>query len=104
MRLAVALAVLLLGCESTTKRCERISYEDLANRIDQRYEDMILRRIEKSPHAMTYPRGSRREQDSIRRLVGDDIVKDTTQPRVAPPPRPSDVKWYEEHCYEGRPR
>lgn len=29
-------------------------------------------------------------------------VQDTVTP--PPPPRPSDMRWYQEHCWQGKPR
>lgn len=90
MRRAVPLFVVLLaGCQSAAQRCAdirdakmRAELLPLAN--EQRARNRARMRAQ-------YP------DDSSRWGPAPDTV-------ATPPPRPSDLAWYDEHCWDGKPR
>jgi hypothetical protein len=76
------------------------------HRATREIEDYLLAQIERKGLGRRYALGSPEEQARIRREVGEEPnpFRDSNEPRVSPPPKPSDLRWYEEHCYEGKPR
>ena len=100
------LLAVLASCQSTEARCEDINRQDFMHRVTRNNEEYVLRKIEEMGLAERYALGSPEEQAKIRAQAGDQPspYRDTTKPRISPPPRPSDVTWYEENCYEGKPR
>jgi hypothetical protein len=102
----IAVVLVLLGCQSATERCKKIDEESFMHRATRDNEDYVLEQIEKKGVGRQYALGSPAEQARIRREVGEEPnpFRDSAEARVRPPPRPSDLAWYNEHCYEGKPR
>jgi hypothetical protein len=96
---------ILAGCQPTAE-CKKINEQSYMHRATRENEDYLLEQIEKKGLARQYASGSSEEQARIRREAGEEPnpFRDSAVPRVTPPPRPSDLGWYAEHCYEGKPR
>jgi hypothetical protein len=119
------------ACQPTGERCQEISQQSLRNTLyeqrEARFTDRLgeaVRQAEKDlseasdttyiedGHTVTAKKPgyvgrdlSDAEREQIRRAVRAEIQEgDSTEPEAEPPPRPSDFRWYEEHCYQGRAR
>lgn len=108
--LVLVAALLMTGCDHLEKRCARVNLEEMYNRLLSRARN---RYDEQTPEEnLADALGSRRSRDSLagadsielRRISGDTGPVVAKPPDVPPPPRPSDVAWYNEHCSEGHPR
>ncbi len=104
-------------------------FEDIGHRANQFREEDLQRQLVRSPeYSQLTPAGQDsllrvlRAHDaeafragliesatkigdtaSVRRLEAEDRTQDSLR-RSRPPPRPSDWSWYQENCYEGKPR
>lgn len=88
----ISLVTLLGACgESDAARCKRVSLEATiaeASRTKQRSDaELRAAAVARNPTDSTYW-GPAPKHDSL----------------LSPPPRPSDVEWSAEHCFEGTPR
>lgn len=116
-------AISLGGCESAATRCTRVQSEAwLAEQYTQDEREFKSRlgaalpdnyTVDDTRRLMKVIRAQMAEErraylDSATRafleLPEPDPAADSAAPEVRPPPRPSDLAWYEEHCYQGKPR
>lgn len=111
--LLLAVAVVgLIGCESAQTRCNRISREATVNKWSEIMEDSVEARAYLRISGMTNP--TQKQIDSVTALARGEFHAELDSPpstpvpdtnsKVRPPPRPSDVTWYNEHCYLGDAR
>jgi hypothetical protein len=86
MSLPLLVAALVVTCTSTDQRCERIAFAALYDEnLDGQLSDRLMKKLDELPALAV-----RRHQ-----MAGDTI-----------PPRPSEMAWYNEHCwgFKGRQR
>lgn len=126
------LALVLVGCQPAEERCRKIQSAGLSARISAGAERDFQERLFDTPgffalssdSQAAVQRGLRAraaqdlrryldssyradggDPDQRRRVIGDtNRALDSLDPQPTPPPRPSDLRWYEEHCWEGKPR
>ena len=127
---SIVTALILTACESATDRCRRISSEEWRNRLYEQTEADFWERVgghprynPRAPHedqlqvqrevraqmateTRRHSPDNSRELDSLRKQLGKPYgaARDSMDPEKEPPPKPSDLRWYNEHCYKGEPR
>ncbi len=110
--LSLIAAAALAGCANAEKRCADISFQQLKHELDSDARDRFSKDVQDSviklmnlpgwssasPAAFTDSSLALRRRMSITRPGG------VYEPEVTPPPRPSDVAWSAENCFEGKAR
>ena len=106
----LALAFVLVGCESAQHRCARIDSEDatyhlytssvaLAATLQESLAQDSVERARYTNRGTTLIDPAMDSRDSSTREI---LQRNDTTPHA--PPRPSDAAWYGEHCFNGIPR
>jgi hypothetical protein len=117
--------LLALGCKPAAERCGNVLIQSLRNTTyelnEKRFSEALLQAQQaqlgnrdttfmEHGHPVTMKTGpyiepSEAEKAQQRRAIRAQIQDgDSTEPHPEPPPRPSEVQWYDEHCYQGKPR
>lgn len=102
-RLVLAGCLVLGGCRSASERCGQIALGSVLNEGYEAHQRRIEAELQSHPD---YPSkfGQDTALERMRRETRVRIGGDTAQLQPQPPPRPSDLAWYAENCYEGKPR
>lgn len=99
----VAALVATAGCESAAERCARIPTDEQMARLGASIEERLsIEAHDTLVRAGLDPTVGGR-WDSVKKALRQRRTGDSL-PRVTPPPRPSDLAWYGEHCWDGEPR
>lgn len=114
--------LLALGCKPAAERCSHILLQSFRNgdyeRNEERFSQALLEAqlgngdttFMENGHPVTmktrtYAEQSESERAKLGRAIRAQIQNgDSSVPTPQPPPKPSERKWYDEHCYQGRPR
>jgi hypothetical protein len=108
----------LLGCQSPGQRCQDIQLQSFSNQAYERGEEDFWKRATQGndyaslsdSEKAKWHRADRFKIDSeLRAYIPESTRKllpppDSNDPTPQPPPRPTDMRWYDEHSYKGKPR
>jgi hypothetical protein len=91
----------VLACQSRAQRCRDLNLQSFSNRVYEEQQADYWQRVEAAPGYLGGPDSLKKRVESEMRLQmgGDSMLVSRT-----PPPRPSDLAWSAEHCYQGSAR
>jgi hypothetical protein len=113
MRRFLPLIALLAACTSTDARCHQIALDQLVSELDVSAASDIQQAFGHRWLPAATQRYGAHWADSTWRPLYDSLQRvmraerhpgDTSAPTMTPPPRPSDIAWSAEHCYDGKAR